>query len=574
MSTKKKQLTLVIALAVVIGLLVWQLWGLVGSDLGPKKSTAAKKTLVKKLTSHTPVPSQWKQKVIVSPAEKQYLQLAAKIQKAKMRHQLLQQEVAIAQAQKKLALSHQQTMNLSSAGTDDLSAWSGDVSTHAGDLHLLYLAQVEGGGWQATLQNGSEMVRVQQGSGLGNGRLVTAISAHGLWLKDSKGKRWLGFAGELVPVQETKLAARVKKAWIASPVARKDGKSAVVTSSHDRKGVVAHHAAPHVVVAKHLPPSVVASHASHPPVVARKRSDRSNPEKKVTGLPRRHVVTPHKDGEGVVVVAKHLPPSVVARKRSDRSKPEKKVTGLPRHVVAPRKDGKSVVVGTKHLPPSVVARKRSDRSKPEKKVTGLPRRHVVTPHKDGEGVVVGTKHLPPSVVARKRSDRSKPEKKVTGLPRRHVVAPRKDGKSVVVGTKHLHPPVVASHSVARQASPSKALPTKQKVSVTFPLKKSHALSSDEMMFLEQPSEGVTLLTPANHDSAQLKKLATNQQVAGSYELTINGRKQLALGLFKTASTARLKALAFQQGQPGLKIVPMNIKLLQESVLHGWPALAS
>jgi hypothetical protein len=62
-------------------------------------------------------------------------------------------------------------------------------------------------------------------------------------------------------------------------------------------------------------------------------------------------------------------------------------------------------------------------------------------------------------------------------------------------------------------------------------------------------------------------MAYSQEINGSYVLTVEGNKQLAWGLFKTASAARLKALAVQQIEPDLQITPMNVKLLQESVLR-------
>jgi hypothetical protein len=320
------------------------------------------------------------------------LRLASKIQEAKMEHQLLQQQVAIAEAQKKLALSHEQTMNLSSSNAFELSNSSEAGTLHLEGLRLAYVAKVSGGQRQATLQRGNELIHVQSGTDLGAGRRVIAVLANGVWLADQEGEHWLGFPGELPP-----------------------------------------------------------------------------------------------------------------------SKPVVKPVGATLPLLEPK------------------------REKIEPLTTLAP-------------IAESTK----GVIAQKTPN---PEP----IKTQGAFAP-----SLSENPPELHFKTPAWLDL-KSFSAREKLPSRSNASMS--MKQNHELSSDEMLFLEQPGEGITLLTPANQDTERLKKMAYSQEINGSYVLTVEGNKQLALGLFKTASAARLKALAVQQIEPDLQITPMNVKLLQESVLR-------
>jgi hypothetical protein len=205
MSIHKKHTAVVIGLVVTFSLLAWQVFRLVGSDLGTSSAVSVKKSdkhphkVINKAA--TPEPEKWKQSVSVSAQEKQYLQLASEIQKAKMQHQLLQQRVAIAEAEKKLALSHRQVVKLSPSGVDAVGRWPKSAVVGS-ELHLVYLAKVASGQWKATLQRGDQLLRVERGTDLGAGLHVAAIIDRGVWLQDGGGVRWLGFPGEPIPSGE------------------------------------------------------------------------------------------------------------------------------------------------------------------------------------------------------------------------------------------------------------------------------------------------------------------------------------------------------------------------------------
>ena len=95
------------------------------------------------------------------------------------------------------------------------------------------------------------------------------------------------------------------------------------------------------------------------------------------------------------------------------------------------------------------------------------------------------------------------------------------------------------------------------------LRRSSRLTSDEMLFLEQPAEGVTLLASLeDSDSSEFSQL--NQP---SFFITIDGKKQLALGLYKTEGTARVQALALQDAMPNLQMTPISVDLLQQNILR-------
>lgn len=202
MSTQKKQRWVGIALVVTLIFLGWQVSGLMHSDVRPaptaSKATPHRETKNQVVSSQAPAPAavKWEKSMLTSASEKQYLQLAAEIQRAKMHRQLLQQQVAIAVAKKKLALSHQQTARLS-AGSDDLASWARPGALSDG-LSLVYLAKIADGRWEATLQRNGEFLHVVNGSDLGHGTRVFSITANGLWIQEQgHPKVWLGFSGDL-----------------------------------------------------------------------------------------------------------------------------------------------------------------------------------------------------------------------------------------------------------------------------------------------------------------------------------------------------------------------------------------
>lgn len=372
MSAKRKRGVVVACLIVTFMLLGWQIFRLVASDLDGSAIAANKPSKRKKQVHYStsmkiPEQEKWNPVTHATPEEKRYLHLASEIQEAKMHHQLLQQQVAIAEAEKKLALSHQQTVDLSPAGTEEIASWSKTSNTNYA-LHLVYLAKVANGRWEATLKKGSELLHVGRGTDLGNGRHVAAIIERGLWLQDAQGVRWLGFPGE--PAPSGAAAASVR-------------------------------------FVQHKQPKQ-----------------------------HRKVVRNH-----------------VAKKR-------------------------------------------------KKHVTKKPVKYVIL-----------------------------------SLP--HWLRPQS-----------LH--VLQTHKI-------KKIAVKQK--------KRH-LTSDEMLFLEQPSEGVTLLAPLhNENPSWLKLLGNDRQMESTFKINIEGKEHLAVGLFKTASTARIKALAYRGQIPTLRIAPVSIELLQQSLLH-------
>jgi hypothetical protein len=352
MNTQKKRL-IGVALVVVLALLTWQVVSLLKSDLGPKPvSTKQIARQAKPMNQKVPHKAQWQQTTVTSSTERQYLQLAADIQKAKMRYQLLQQQVAIAEAEKKLALSHQQTLNLSGSFSDGLNtqAKPADFLQSGTDLHLVYLAKVSHGHWEATVQKGSELMQVERGADLGNGGRVAAITSRGLWVQDAKGVSWLGFPGEPAPF----------------------------------------------------------------------------------------------------------------------------------------------------TPPSSL-----------EKVT-----QQSTPHQQ---LAI--------------------QKEVSVLNPTHSLSP--DQLNVLKNRKTTEP-------VKRLA-----------------LRKSRRLTSDEMLFLEQPAEGVTLL--ASLEDKDLYEFNALKQPV--FFITVDGKQQLALGLYKTEGTARIQALALQEEIPNVQMTPISVDLLQQNILH-------
>ena len=201
MKANNRRSYILIGLIATFFLLAWQVYRLISTDL--TSTTAGMQSHTKQAQSKAtqavaPKPAEWSREVKGTPAENSYLKLAAKIQKAKMQLQLLKQRVSIAQAEKKLSLSHHHGSSLLSTAVGHGQAWSGSDNSDV-RLNLVFLAKIANGEWEATLQRDGKYLHVRRDNPLGNGRHVAAIIKNGVWIQDAQGVHWLGFAGEPAP---------------------------------------------------------------------------------------------------------------------------------------------------------------------------------------------------------------------------------------------------------------------------------------------------------------------------------------------------------------------------------------
>lgn len=129
----------------------------------------------------------------LTAVERQYLDLANKLQLLKMQRQVLQEQEAIAETEKKL-----RELGVGGAG-QQLTA---QTSTGSTDLKLVYL-DYQQGQWTATVSMGGRFYEVNRGTMLADGFRVAHISSTGVVVSRNGQRNLLSFSG-MMPLAGTK----------------------------------------------------------------------------------------------------------------------------------------------------------------------------------------------------------------------------------------------------------------------------------------------------------------------------------------------------------------------------------
>lgn len=131
----------------------------------------------------------------------QYLRLLNQYQLLKMKHLLLDEEVAIASAKQKIAELNNQTSKLGgsvdfSSDIDSMDGSSNDLqaTTDAGNYAVVYIDR-QNGQWNATLNNRGHFEEATIGSVLSDGSKVVSINSTGAVLKQGDQMLKLTFSG-------------------------------------------------------------------------------------------------------------------------------------------------------------------------------------------------------------------------------------------------------------------------------------------------------------------------------------------------------------------------------------------
>ena len=200
LSVKQKTLTVITVLAVAF--LIWQIVELVSSSssttapamvVSSSQPQAAHQTLKPQTALVKVAPASTNQLTIqhdapplASNQHSDYEKLSSQIELLKMHHDVLQQQLAIAQMHKQLQLLGGEAALAKSVSTAETSSAPGRV--------LRYLAK-KNGRWEALIDNNGEFETIHLGDHLANGARVVAISAKGVRLQNTNGMQLLDFKG-------------------------------------------------------------------------------------------------------------------------------------------------------------------------------------------------------------------------------------------------------------------------------------------------------------------------------------------------------------------------------------------
>lgn len=212
MDTKQKSL-LVLTIA-ALGFLGYQVFQLVDRDITetpviaeqkqttqvamqqPVSAPAATTTAVQSSVATQPVAATaapTAQQPTIDPQQHAYMKELNNYELARMHHQLLDEEAAIATAQQKIAVMHNKTQKIT--GADGVTSDDSLVTGQAADAYVLSYVDKQNGEWSATLHLGSDYQSVEIGSQLPDGYQVIGIDHQGVTLQKNDHRELISFNG-------------------------------------------------------------------------------------------------------------------------------------------------------------------------------------------------------------------------------------------------------------------------------------------------------------------------------------------------------------------------------------------
>lgn len=129
----------------------------------------------------------------MTPQQHAYVNALNSIEIARMHHQLMDEEAAIAMAQQKIALMHKQTEKL--VGPEGSIPGTGMMADQSQDGMALSYIDKQNGQWSATLHIKGNYQSVQIGSQLSNGYQVIGIDHQGVTLQKGNKRELVNFDG-------------------------------------------------------------------------------------------------------------------------------------------------------------------------------------------------------------------------------------------------------------------------------------------------------------------------------------------------------------------------------------------
>jgi len=220
MQMDRKQKVLMVLTVAAFGFLGYQVFALVKQDVS---EPAVPSTVVSSKTNPTSVPAHaampvstsapispkpapmmpsatplhsavLKQQTQGEMAKRQhsYLNLVNQLELAKMKRQLLQEQLAIAQAQNNIAKLHHETTKITGG---QLPQNTGNMAGGSQQPYQLSYVDRQNGQWSATLNFSGDYEQVQQGTQLPDGFTVMSIDGQGVTLQQHNQRRRLTFNG-------------------------------------------------------------------------------------------------------------------------------------------------------------------------------------------------------------------------------------------------------------------------------------------------------------------------------------------------------------------------------------------
>ncbi len=216
MKLRKKQTSIIVITITAIVIFAWQVYLLMSNDISSNNSssvsiaapieTPMEKTAIltsNKVESAPPptVTSGPMQAITALQRHKvtnknPYLTLVNNYKLAKMKHQVLQEELAIANVRHKIALLNEKTLS-----TDDNDARTNfggfgiqSANSDKSEIKLVYL-DYQNNQWSATLKNGNRFSEINAGAQLSDGSHIIAINRHGVLIQSGSHRYNLSFNG-------------------------------------------------------------------------------------------------------------------------------------------------------------------------------------------------------------------------------------------------------------------------------------------------------------------------------------------------------------------------------------------
>jgi hypothetical protein len=167
--------------------LTWQIYHFVQGNAAPVPPSAAPVAGAALPVSTLPPPVVVHQvpvsAPVLTPRQREYLNLVREYQLTKMERQILEEKAGLANAQKRISDSGANN-SLSGVGSVDTSMYGNENS----DYQLAYVDR-QAGQWTATLNQGEVYKEVHVGSRLENGSKVLSINGNSVVLRLVKGKK-------------------------------------------------------------------------------------------------------------------------------------------------------------------------------------------------------------------------------------------------------------------------------------------------------------------------------------------------------------------------------------------------
>ncbi len=232
MTYDKKKWMMISATIVAILIVVWQVRAMVNSDFVPAKS--ATKPVAQQITRHQGTSREASSQASVASLRPDsgkaalYVQLAKEIELAKMQRQLLEEKVAIARAEQRLAAMHSVAAPMTSFSQISSTILQGPAHRY----RLLALSNQSNKGWQAMIEVDGQLLSVRVGQQLPNGDEIIHMGHDQVWIDQHNKAIALSFEGlQTLSMRAVDMARKAAHVNQVQPLPKKVKKEEVKVTS-------------------------------------------------------------------------------------------------------------------------------------------------------------------------------------------------------------------------------------------------------------------------------------------------------------------------------------------------------